>query len=130
MYLGTRCTRHPDILRRLGIKNIITANEEDYEYKGGEFENRKYNWTANEEQSLKWQPDLEDAARFIEQKIKNGEKVLVHCAKGVSRSASIVIYYLMTRFHMKFDDALAYVKSKRHVVEPNKFFQKELKKII
>ena len=59
--------------------------------------------------------------------IKGEEKVLVHCMAGASRSATIVIAYLMWIQKMKFDDALHFVKSKRPIVYPNDGFQKQLK---
>jgi len=34
---------------------------------------------------------------------KNNNRVLVHCAMGISRSSSIVIMYLMKRFNISFD---------------------------
>ena len=59
--------------------------------------------------------------------IKGEEKILVHCMAGASRSATIVIAYLMWIQKMKFDDALNFVKSKRPIVYPNDGFQKQLK---
>jgi len=38
-------------------------------------------------------------------------KVLVHCAMGMSRSATSVIMYLMRKFKVKHDDALDLVKT-------------------
>ena len=67
--------------------------------------------------------------------IDGNEKVLVHCMAGVSRSATIVIVYIMWKKKMKFDDALNFVKNKRPIVDPNdgfveqlKLFEKELEK--
>lgn len=36
----------------------------------------------------------------------NNNKILVHCAMGMSRSASIVIMYLMKRFHISFESVI------------------------
>ena len=59
--------------------------------------------------------------------IKGEEKVLVHCMAGASRSATIVIAYLMWIEKMKFDDALNFVNSKRPIVDPNDGFREQLK---
>ena len=58
--------------------------------------------------------------------IKN--KVLVHCQVGMSRSATIVIGYLMRKFpDMTLNKAFRFVKSKRPIVNPNEGFIKQLK---
>ena len=59
--------------------------------------------------------------------IKGEEKILVHCMAGASRSATIVIAYLMWIQKMKFDDALNFVNSKRPIVAPNDGFREQLK---
>ena len=51
--------------------------------------------------------------------------VLVHCEYGVSRSATIVIAYLMCKRGLKFEDALAMVKEKRKI-RPSANFIKQL----
>ena len=53
--------------------------------------------------------------------MKSGS-VLVHCAAGVSRSASIVIAYLMRIKGWTYAEAFSYVKSKRFVICPNSGF--------
>jgi len=61
-------------------------------------------------------------ARFFEeviQEIDDGLKrggVLVHCAAGISRSASCVIAYLMEKKRMTFPSAINYVKKVRRIV--------------
>jgi protein tyrosine phosphatase len=53
--------------------------------------------------------------------------VLVHCMAGISRSATIVIAYLMKEKQMGFQEAYAYVKKKRSIVFPNSGFRHQLR---
>lgn len=53
--------------------------------------------------------------------------VLVHCTAGISRSATIVIKYIMYECNMSKEDAIAYVRSKRPVINPNWGFLMQLK---
>ena len=58
----------------------------------------------------------------------NGEeKTLVHCKLGTSRSATIVIAYLMWKQKMKNEEAYNYVKNKRKRIGPNSGFKQQLK---
>lgn len=67
------------------------------------------------------------AIQFIENALNNGGSVLVHCNAGRSRSASIILAYLMYRFNTSFEDALRHLKSRRSVVQPNPGFIRQLK---
>ena len=64
-----------------------------------------------------------ECINFIEGK----DKVLVHCIFGKSRSASIVVAYLMWKEKRSLDDALNFVNQKRSIATPNIGFQKQLK---
>ena len=46
---------------------------------------------------------------------------------GISRSASLVIYYFMKKYNINFDDALKMVKGKRNIINPNDSFKLQLK---
>jgi protein-tyrosine phosphatase len=59
--------------------------------------------------------------------IQSGKKVFVHCWAGVSRSASIVIAYLIWSKKISFDQAYEEVKSKRECINPNEGFIYQLK---
>jgi protein-tyrosine phosphatase len=54
--------------------------------------------------------------------------ILIHCYMGASRSASIVIYYLMKSKNYDFDEALDYIIKKRPHVNPTFKMAKDLAK--
>ena len=59
----------------------------------------------------------------------NDNKVFVHCKEGMSRSATIVIAFLMKSMNLRFDNALKYVQTRRPIVDPNPGFRKQLKEL-
>lgn len=58
---------------------------------------------------------FEQAAQFIDNALKNGGKVFVHCVVGISRSATIVIAYLIIYKGMNAAEALTHVFKQRRV---------------
>ena len=71
---------------------------------------------------------FEECFDWIEKELQRGHSVLVHCRAGISRSASIVIAYLMKKRQMGFQEAYTFVKAKRNRVEPNFGFKDLLRK--
>jgi len=62
---------------------------------------------------------------FIEKGISEGG-ILVHCAAGVSRSATFVVAYLIWSKRINTETALAEVRAKREIVSPNPGFLSQL----
>lgn len=52
---------------------------------------------------------------------------MVHCYYGVSRSATIVIAYIMKKYRLKYDRAFERVKAKRILTQPNPGFIQQLR---
>jgi predicted protein tyrosine phosphatase len=69
------------------------------------------------------------ASDIMEDCRRTGRKVLVHCHAGRSRSASTVIYYLMTREGLNLRDALNHVESCRPQISPNPGFMRQLRNV-
>lgn len=78
--------------------------------------------TNNEEISLLFYRTLE----WIQSAISSGGRVLVHCREGVSRSATIVIAYLMWRFNLSFEAAHEMLRKVRPICNPNTGFTFQL----
>lgn len=68
---------------------------------------------------------MNTAYSFIEEG-KHYGNILVHCHKGISRSASFVIGYLMKKNEFTLEEALTHVQSCRPIVQPNSAFITQL----
>lgn len=62
---------------------------------------------------------------FIDEHLKDSN-VLIHCQAGVSRSASVVIAYLIKKLKINYLKALSFVRDKRPSVKPNSGFELSL----
>ncbi|KPA85462.1 putative dual-specificity protein phosphatase [Leptomonas pyrrhocoris] len=52
--------------------------------------------------------------------------VVVHCMVGVSRSAAVVIAYMMKKYNISRDAAIRFIRCTRPVIQPNPGFQRQL----
>lgn len=58
---------------------------------------------------------------------ETGKAILVHCAMGRSRSASIIIYYFIRKYGWSFKHAFKFLKRKRRVVGPCDVYRDQLR---
>ena len=72
------------------------------------------------------QKHFRECIQFLEEEFTADRTVYVHCAAGVSRSASVVISYFMWKNKMTLVEAVAAVKEKRPCIKPNNGFMIQL----
>lgn len=133
LWLGSvESAQHSSRLRKHGIKFIFTCADRCVLVAG---ERGMASWTSGvvdhalldvqDLPSVDLYRHFESAIAWLERAMLRGP-VLVHCVQGVSRSATIVVAYLMAKQHYSLDRALELVKQKRPVVSPNYGFLAQL----
>lgn len=115
-------------LKYYGIKGVLTLNAENRH--SPEWENR-YRQLGIAHKSIVIQDSTSaNIAQHIPAAIafvKANQPCLVHCTMGISRSSSVVIAYIMNTKHMGYDDALAYARQARPIINPNRSFESQLR---
>lgn len=87
------------------------------------------NWEDSYSQDININGILFDVVKLIDKFLSLNRKVFVNCFAGVSRSATIVIAYLIYKQNMTYQDAYDFLKSKRYVISPNSHFINQLVKL-
>jgi hypothetical protein len=127
IFLGSSDAAHCSIqtLRRLRITHILVAGIGlEQPHKESDIKHLKLKLIDLPMQTLT--PSLTPACEFIAS-VAEGDAVLVHCARGVSRSASIVIAYVSRCLHCSYEEAIAIVRKARQCIMPNFGFEGELR---
>nr|XP_046152274.1 uncharacterized protein si:dkey-175m17.7 [Oncorhynchus gorbuscha]XP_046152280.1 uncharacterized protein si:dkey-175m17.7 [Oncorhynchus gorbuscha] len=127
LFLGNeRDAQDLDLLLRLNIGYVVnvTTHLPLYHLGSGLVRYKRLPATDNSKQNLRQY--FEEVFEFIEEAHQSGRGVLIHCQAGVSRSATIVIAYLMKHTLMTMTDAYKYVRGRRPVVSPNLNFMGQL----
>ena len=66
---------------------------------------------------------------IIEQHLSKGDNILVHCFMGASRSASVIIHYLMNKNNWTYDYTKNFVMDKRPLINLSHKFDDMFKKM-
>ncbi|XP_034040676.1 dual specificity protein phosphatase 13A family protein [Thalassophryne amazonica] len=127
LYLGDMyMSRDKFGLWQLGVSHVLNAAHSKLccdDFYGTTV--KYYGVPANDLPTFDLTPYFDPAAQFIHQALTSGGKVFVHCAVGVSRSAALVLAYLMIHHHFSLLHAIRCVQQKRWIF-PNRGFLQQL----
>lgn len=118
-------------VKELGITHIVNATNKCIP-NAFENENVEYlNVDIDDEESAVIWPYFKEVATFLgKAELTGRSRCLVHCMVGVSRSATLVVAYLMLRNpHLSLRESFYQVKSARDIIAPNPSFARELMRL-
>uniref|UniRef100_A0A8C5PU03 Dual specificity protein phosphatase n=1 Tax=Leptobrachium leishanense TaxID=445787 RepID=A0A8C5PU03_9ANUR len=120
-------------LKKIGITHILNAAHCAWECKEDEIQYgphiQYYGITAEDCPEFNIRVFLRPGAQFIHEALStpNG-KILVHCVLGKSRSATLVIAYLMIYQHFTLEEAIRHI-SRFRCISPNCGFLEQLRQL-
>ncbi|XP_056626920.1 dual specificity protein phosphatase 13-like [Triplophysa dalaica] len=132
LFLGDMCVANDRfILWKLGITHVLNAAHGKMHCQGSrEFYGlavEYYGVPADDSPAFNLSVYFQPCADYIQEVLNCLEaRILVHCAVGVSRSASLVLAYLMIHQHFSLLDAVKTIKQHRWIF-PNRGFLKQLR---
>jgi protein-tyrosine phosphatase len=102
MYISDqKCAANYSFLKQLGIQHIVVAGEELSPHFPLHF--NYLHLRIRDSPKEKISDHFETVSAFIGEALQRKESVLVHCAFGVSRSATLVIAFLMRRLKIGYE---------------------------
>lgn len=126
LYLGNKKhSQDKSYLKKKGITSIIEISHKKQEIKFPK-DFTYYQFIFNDKENVNLEDHLYPILKVLEEETKKGI-VFIHCLKGVSRSASVVIAFLILKKGLTFEVAFDYVRSKRFCINPNSSFLNTLK---
>lgn len=135
IYVGGKdCAKNIDELNKAGIKFILNVTpEKDSGIKSGVPNYFPSTFTYKripvyDTQSTNLIDYATEITAFVSKALHHGS-ILVHCQKGVSRSVTCILLYLVQKHKMTYDQALKLVKRRHAQADPIPSFLEQVKQL-
>ncbi len=130
LYLGSSFNAYDiEQINKLNINVIINVTEEIDNFYESNLKLTYYKYPIADNNVDNISEILSDSFEIISSHINSADKILVHCYMGASRSASVVINYLIKHKNMNWKEAKDFVISKRPIVNLSETFASTLKQV-
>lgn len=127
MYLGSdTVAQNYQLLQENGISHVINCAA-DYSGNYHEDKGLKYlSFHLKDHTRENIESCFYRAIEFITEAKQQGGRVFVHCVQGISRSATIILSYMIFTSKIHFEEGLKFVREKRQIANPNMNFMAQL----
>jgi len=120
LYLGNiNGANNIDFLQKNNISSIVNCSNE---IKFHEYFNDKNTFRLSIDDNKepdnmkKFQENIFNAIKFIDNEINKKRVILVHCYYGLMRSATVIASYLIFKYKMSVNDAIEFLKKKNKMI--------------
>ena len=115
-----------DLIKAAGITHVLSVIDYDPLLQERFAHLKHFHIRADDDPNENLLQHFKKTNEYIDDGLKNGG-VFVHCAMGKSRSATLVVAYLMWKFRIMWEEALAQLCEGRPICDPNLGFKEQLK---
>ncbi|VDM02287.1 unnamed protein product [Schistocephalus solidus] len=126
LYLSGLQALNPERLRQYGITQVITAMIDPPPASLLSAVTSHIQISVEDAETSNLRIYFDSVGERIAMEKKRGGKTLVHCMAGISRSASLVLAYLIRHQNMSLADAYDLVRAVRPFIQPNAGFWRQL----
>ena len=120
LYLGNiNAANNIDFLQKNNISSIVNCSNEIefHEYFKDKYKFRlSIDDNKEPENMKKFQENIFNAIKFIDNEINKKRVILVHCYYGLMRSATVIASYLIVKYKMSVIDAVEFLKKKNKMI--------------
>ena len=125
IYLGDgNDAQNASFLKTNDIRLIVNCAQEIPNFYDKYIRYIHLDWDDHPEQKIF--PTVTEVTDDILNEVFNKRKVFVHCAAGISRSATVVIYTIMRQHKWDYNKSALFVRNFRKIINPNPGFVKQL----
>jgi predicted protein tyrosine phosphatase len=120
VWLGSMFATRPDTVIKRNIKHIVSIGCCPQKIDGCQHHHFEVE-DSRDDASVRalFETIMPQIHAIVSDCVRKREAVLVHCQAGMSRSAAVVIMWLVLACGMSYDAAYAHVKRCRPVISPN-----------
>lgn len=125
IYLGDgNDAQNASFLKTNDIRLIVNCAQEIPNFYNKYIRYIHLDWSDHPEQKIF--PTVTEVTDDILNEVVNKRKVFIHCAAGISRSATVVIYTIMRQHKWDYNKSALFVRNFRNIINPNPGFVKQL----
>ena len=118
------CASDQELLENYNITSVLSIDKNDSFILPKTISHKKI--IAFDTELYKIKVHFESCLEFIRTALESKQNVLVHCRRGISRSAAIIIAYFIKHQNLSYKQAHEYLLKRRSIVNPNKGFVSQL----
>ena len=115
-------------LNDLNIKTVVNVSRNITNYFPSNF--NYLNIKIDDINSEQFGNELIEVIEKIKEEIDNDKNVFVHCLMGSSRSATVIMMYLIINENLNVTDAYSMIKEKRNTININKTFMEQIENYV